>query len=168
MPQQTVTKPKYISINSTEIRTWFERDRQHVNLVNKLTDETIIEWWDFEVTEAIEDGFLNSRDYHASAYEYAKERGLLPIQAKHFMAMSGSHGCLPDHCEVFDSRQDAINDLVQLFGLGRTRTARLRKESILELTPSPIEARQDISFGAEYCEITECDCGDPTTHSDSL
>lgn len=62
---------------ATEIYTWFERDRAHVELRAVRTERTIIEWWDEEVTEAIEDGFLNPRDYHASALEYAKERGLL-------------------------------------------------------------------------------------------
>ena len=82
--------------------------------------------------------------------------------------MSGMHGCLPDHCEVFETYADADADLVQLFELGRTREARLRKNSYLELTPSPIElADEEFSFGAEYCEITECTCDDPSVHSDS-
>lgn len=165
----TEQKPvKVISIDSTECRTWFERDRQHVNLINKLTDQTIIEWWDESVSEVIEDGFLNPQDYHSSAYEYARSVGMLPVAPKHYIAMSGSHGCLPDHCEVFESYADAVTDLVDLFELGRTRKARLRKDSYLELTPSPIEQAQDVSFDAEYCEITECDCDNPAQHSDSL
>ncbi len=64
-------------ITDTEIRTWFERDRQHVDLVNRYTGETIIEWWDEAVTEAVEDGFLNPRDWHTSAYEYAVSVGLM-------------------------------------------------------------------------------------------
>jgi hypothetical protein len=86
---------------------------------------------------------------------------------KHYIAMSGMHGCLPDHCEVFETREDAVSDLVFLFDLGRTRTARLRKESYLKLTPSAVERRQDVDFGADYCEITECDCDNPSIHSDS-
>lgn len=62
---------------ATEIHTWFERDRAHVELRAVRTERTIIEWWDEEVQEAIEDGFLNPKDYHKSALEYAKERGLL-------------------------------------------------------------------------------------------
>lgn len=65
-------------IKDTKIETWFERDRQHVALVDAATEQnTIVEWWDEAVTEAVEDGFLNPRDYHGSAYDYAKTRGLL-------------------------------------------------------------------------------------------
>lgn len=66
----------HISIGETELHTWFERDRAHVELRLKATDETIIEWWDESVNEAIEDGFLNPRDYHSSAFEYARYLGL--------------------------------------------------------------------------------------------
>jgi len=66
------------SIDDTKIQTWFERDRQHVALVDAETEQnTIIEWWDEAVTEAVEDGFLDPRDYHGSAYDYAKSNGLL-------------------------------------------------------------------------------------------
>ena len=67
-----------LSIGDTELLTWFERDRAHVELRNKLDDSTIVEWWDGDVAEAIEDGSLNPRDYHSSAYDYADVCGLLP------------------------------------------------------------------------------------------
>ena len=58
--------------------TWFERDRAHVSLVDKKTEQdTIIEWWDEEVSQAIEDGFLSSRNYHQSAFDYAKSLNLV-------------------------------------------------------------------------------------------
>jgi hypothetical protein len=62
---------------ATSIHTWFERDRQHVELRDKLTDETIVEWWDDAVTEAVEDGFLDPRNYHESARGYAIDMGLM-------------------------------------------------------------------------------------------
>lgn len=72
-----------ISIDETIINTWFERDRAHVALWMRDDDggqgqELLVEWWDQAVGEAVEDGFLNPRDWHGSAYEYAKERGMLP------------------------------------------------------------------------------------------
>ena len=67
-----------LRIDETELLTWFERDRAHVELRNKLDDSTIVEWWDENVADAIEDGFLNPRDYHSSAYDYAGVFGLLP------------------------------------------------------------------------------------------
>ncbi|MHB8107995.1 MAG: hypothetical protein ACYDH4_11305 [Candidatus Cryosericum sp.] len=67
-----------VSIGDTELHTWFERDRAHVELRDKRTDKTIIEWWDEAVGEAFEDGFLShKRGLKESAYEYAKDVGLL-------------------------------------------------------------------------------------------
>lgn len=73
--------PLKLKLEDTIITTWFERDRAHVSL-NVRTDDgeagdTIIEWWDGEVAEALEDGFLNPRDLQASAFSYASEMGLL-------------------------------------------------------------------------------------------
>lgn len=158
---------KPLHIDCTQIHTWFERDRQHVELRSKLDDKTILEFWDEAVTEAVEDGFLNPRDYHQSIYDYARYLGMLPRVMPHYIAMSGSHGCLPDHCEVFETYKDAVSDLVQLFDLGRTREARLRKNFYLELTPNPVEENQGEDFGAEYCEIEACDCDNLLVHSDS-
>ena len=60
-----------------EFHTWFERDRQLVEIRDADTQETIRAWWDEEVTEAIEDGFLDPRDLEGSAFEYAEYIGLL-------------------------------------------------------------------------------------------
>lgn len=65
----------------TAIETWFERDRAHVELRNASTGETIIEWWDEEVAEMVEDGFLDPRDWHRSAREYAVYIGALEGRA---------------------------------------------------------------------------------------
>ncbi len=67
-----------IAFEDTALTQWFERDRAHVALVDtKNDDETIVEWWDSDVAEAFEDGFLDPRDPHASAYDYAVEVGLI-------------------------------------------------------------------------------------------
>ena len=65
-----------MTIEQTELQTWFERDRAWVSL-QTLNGETILEWWDEAVWEAIEDGFLNPRCYHQSAYEYAESLRLV-------------------------------------------------------------------------------------------
>lgn len=66
--------PKY------SIQTWFERDRAHVALYygteHDANDELIVEWWDEAVREAVEDGFLNPKDYLGSAIAYAKDHKL--------------------------------------------------------------------------------------------
>lgn len=62
-----------------KVLTWFERDRAHVQLVDAATEgRCIIEWWDEEVTQAIEDGFLDRRDLLGSALAYAASVGLIP------------------------------------------------------------------------------------------
>jgi hypothetical protein len=72
---------------------------------------------------------------------------------KHYHAMSGDHGCIPDNNTVCGTYQQAVDSLVDLFELGKTRAARLKKDGYLELTPYP----NNEPYGAEYCEIIECD-----------
>jgi hypothetical protein len=70
-------EPMNMTNTITECSTWFERDRAHVELREAATGRTIIEWWDEQVSEAVEDGFLNPRDWHRSAREYAVYLGVL-------------------------------------------------------------------------------------------
>jgi hypothetical protein len=58
------------AIGRTHVETWFERDRAHVALYDSRTGEVLEEWWDEDVRQAVEDGFLDPRDYHRSAYEH--------------------------------------------------------------------------------------------------
>lgn len=64
-------------ISKTRIETWFERDRARVALYGPDSDEPIVEWIDGAVQEAVDDGFLDPKDWHESAYQYADETGLL-------------------------------------------------------------------------------------------
>jgi len=59
-----------IKFQDTSLHTWSERDRAHVQLTNKKTEKTLIEFWDDEVNEAIEDGFLDPSNLHESVYDY--------------------------------------------------------------------------------------------------
>jgi hypothetical protein len=72
------------NINDTELHTWFERDRAHVELRNANTDKTILEFWDEAVSEAYEDGFLTAhgKALHVEMYNLALDRGLLSKQAR--------------------------------------------------------------------------------------
>lgn len=70
--------------DNTAVETWFERDRQYVGLYPKddegkpdTNKKPIVEWWDEDVTQAIEDGFLDPRDWHGSALEYARHVGII-------------------------------------------------------------------------------------------
>lgn len=66
-----------LALADTRLSTWSERDRAHVELIDAKNDATIVEWWDEAVREAIEDGFLNPRKLHESAYDYAVHIGLI-------------------------------------------------------------------------------------------
>lgn len=63
--------------DATELEHWEERDRMHVELRWRDTGETIVEWWDDDARQAVEDGFLDPRDLHGSAIEYAVSVGAL-------------------------------------------------------------------------------------------
>ena len=70
MPKKKKFKPPY------HVETWFERDRAHVSLYDSKDNE-VAEWWDEEVSEAVEDGFLNPRDWEGSAVDYMKYLGVI-------------------------------------------------------------------------------------------
>jgi hypothetical protein len=61
------------AIEATHIETWFERDRGHLALYDSRTGAVLAEWWDDDLRADVEDGFLDPRDYHGTAYGYAAE-----------------------------------------------------------------------------------------------
>lgn len=77
---------------------------------------------------------------------------------RHYIAMSGSAGYTPDHCEVYPDKCDAVNDLVELFDLRRRAAWTLHNRGFLKLSPDD---------GADYCKVIRCDCPSPWVHSDS-
>lgn len=76
----------------------------------------------------------------------------------HYIAMSGMSGCLPDSCNAYETYQEAVDALADMFELGRTRKARLFANNILKLNPKD---------GADYCEIQICNCSKPWEHCDA-
>jgi hypothetical protein len=66
-----------------EITTWFERDRAHVALNDLDKNKTVLEWWDEEVHDAVEDGFLDPRDWKGSAMDYARHLGIITAEKRH-------------------------------------------------------------------------------------
>lgn len=73
--------PLNLAIEDTIIATWHERDRNYLALHLKGGDDghgdTLVEWWDEDYVQAVEDGFINPRRLHESAFEYASDMGLL-------------------------------------------------------------------------------------------
>lgn len=57
------------------LERWEERDRVHVAVLHKDTEETLYEFWDEAVHEAIQDGFLRPTDLFESMMELMVERG---------------------------------------------------------------------------------------------
>lgn len=51
------------------VTTWFERDRAMVLV--EMNGIEVACWWDDEVYELVEDGFLDPRDWRGSAIAYA-------------------------------------------------------------------------------------------------
>jgi hypothetical protein len=162
IPQHLRKPARPVSQCQTELHTWFERDRAHVELRDQRTEQTIVEWWDADVSQALEDGFLDARNYHSSAYEYAKSVNILPMVSPHFISGSGSGslGCLYDHCAVHRTYADAVSYVESLFDLGRTRTVSLKRSACLDLRPG--------KDGADYAEITVCGCASPWDHDDNV
>jgi len=66
-------KGVFRTMNNTEYQDWFERDRAHICL-SDLKGKTLMEFWDEDVGQLIEDGFikLNRRDgnFHSSMVDY--------------------------------------------------------------------------------------------------
>lgn len=63
--------------SDTQINKWLERGGGYIALEDKKTGRSLIEWRDEAMDEAVEDGFLNPRDLHGSAYDYAADMGIL-------------------------------------------------------------------------------------------
>jgi len=70
---------KRLYLDETELDTWFERDRGYVVLSVSKTQEPLLEFWDEAVLEAVEDGFLDPKNFHASAYDYAVHLGIVQV-----------------------------------------------------------------------------------------
>ena len=73
----------------------------------------------------------------------------------HYIAMSGTHGCLPDYCHTYDTIDEAVDALMDLHELDETLRTEFIEYQYIELT-----------YGAEYAEVVECDCDDPDCHND--
>lgn len=87
-----VAARKTFALEDTKLQTWFERDRAHVDLQDRETDRTLIEFWDEDVEQLLEDGFLDRKDLHGSLFNYAVHLGAVKSRQK-----SRSHATRPAH-----------------------------------------------------------------------
>lgn len=79
----------------------------------------------------------------------------------HWVATAGLHGCLPNTCEVFQSKKAAVESLafIHEFSPNGPLARELRRSGSVELNLS--------KYGNEYAAVEECDCQEPEVHSDS-
>jgi hypothetical protein len=77
--------------------------------------------------------------------------------SRHFIAMGGEYGCMPDNCQAYYSPEDAVDGLNNIYELS--------EQQLVELTDNWITylAREQ---GGAYCEISDCDCDEPWSHSE--
>jgi len=86
---------------------------------------------------------------------------------EHYIAMHGQHGCLPNTCEVFDDRLDAVNFAVDtavgfLWYHYGPCCEHKHSDMSTQLTDSGyFELPQNMCV-----EITACTCSQPEIHSD--
>ena len=88
----------------------------------------------------------------------------------HYIAMSGSHGCLPDHLACFKKYSEAVQDLIDVFELPRdgVKATELRKRGYVELDEADWPGRNEHRYGAEYAEIQKCNCDHPEIHDENF
>lgn len=77
---------------------------------------------------------------------------------RHYVGGAGLHGYLFNYITWGYSRGAVAEDLGSIHELSGRAIARLRRDWYYELDLH--------THGNEYCEISECDCGDPNQHSD--
>jgi len=78
--------------------------------------------------------------------------------AKHYIAMYGFSGCLPESCEAYPTKKQAEESLV--FMLDLPPNGRVAKE----LRQCGLAYLNAHKHDLTYCEVTECDCADPGCH----
>lgn len=78
----------------------------------------------------------------------------------HYIAMSGNNGCLPDHCNAFRNRSDAIQSLIDIFEF------RPYGNKATELKTFGYVTLEKYTYGAEYASVEKCDCNNMKIHND--
>ena len=80
------------------------------------------------------------------------------MSKEHFIAMSGSYGCIPDNIATFERKADAIYHIINTFELalyGR-KADNLREVGYADLGGD---------YGADYAEIVRCTCDNVEIHN---
>jgi len=127
------TKVGQWTVNNTELKEWSERDRNSVVLEDKRTGNSIMEWWDEDVHQAVEDGFLTmgkGKDrLHQDAVDYANERQMKPRPSAfwHKAFQDAEKARREEHEEAPVSERSAAS---QLFDAQGNFTGKIPKEAV--------------------------------------
>lgn len=76
---------------------------------------------------------------------------------KHFIAMGGTYGCLPDNCSAYHTKEDAIEGLNLIYELDEDQVKNLEVSNYTNLTPEQ---------GGQHCTVSECNCDEPWEHDE--
>lgn len=82
----------------------------------------------------------------------------------HWIAMGGFHGCLPDFCTACSTKEAAIETLVDL--LAYEEDSPTEEEVRDALNEFEIATFERYPVTADYAEIRECNCDNPSVHCD--
>jgi hypothetical protein len=52
--------------------------------------------------------------------------------SKHYIAMAGIHGCIPQYCASFDTIRDAADELASIHELGKNRKRALQRDNYMD------------------------------------
>ncbi|MEI6297620.1 MAG: hypothetical protein WCO84_08370 [bacterium] len=75
----------------------------------------------------------------------------------HYIAIGGEHGCMPDNCSAYETKENAIEGLNCIYELSRGQLKELKQYDSTDLNRNQ---------GGAYCEISECDCDSPWEHDE--
>ncbi len=90
---------------------WQERDRMAIWILDKRTEETIVEWWDDDARQMFEDGFfkpfdslpsggMGGRKFIESVLDYAQERGFIAGEEENSPPASGERKYTPEDLDA--------------------------------------------------------------------
>jgi len=112
------------------------------------------------------------KNFGKTFINYQELKNTMPTKKNkpHYIAMSGSHGCLPDHLACFKKYSEAVRDLIDVFQLPRdgVKATELRKCGYVELDEADWPGRNEHRYGAEYAEIQKCNCDHPKIHDEDF
>lgn len=164
----------YFSIRGISDKVNLQQDSQDVDsLADYVSRDTLAEYGSFFVY-ADNGEILNIWGISAYTprdaslvdliYSAAAEHKRIARQNRkrtHWIGLAGLRGYIPQCCDVYASKRAAINSLMQTHDLSEnSKYAReLSKYGYTDLILH--------KHGNEYAEVTECDCDDPATHSDT-